>query len=96
MVQFGLNSALDAVGAGLKGLLEADVAHNGAGEGVHADLGGGVDVHKEQHAEEGPEDCPVELPEEGQLGPASDDQATVGEEDQDHSVEKVKDEGEAI
>ena len=87
MVQFGLNSALDAVGAGLEGPLEADVAQGGAGEGVHADLGGLVAPNKEDHAEEGPEDGPVELPEEGQLGPASDDQATVGEEDEDHSVE---------
>ena len=63
---------------------------------VHADLGGGVDVTKEQHAEEGPEDCPVELPEESHLRTAPDDEAPDREEDQDHSVEKVKDEGEAI
>ena len=85
--------AFDAVGAGLKRPLEADVAHSGAGEGVHADLGGGVDITKEQDAEEGPEDCPIKLLEEGHLWTALDHQASVGEEDQDHSVEKVEGEG---
>ena len=81
--------AFDVVGAGLKGPLKADVAHGGASEGVHADLGRGVGIKKEKDAEKGPEDCPVELPEEGHLREAPNHQAPVGEEDQDCSEEKV-------
>ena len=82
--------------AGLEGPLEADVAQGGAGEGFHADQVGRVDIVEEHHAEEGPEDYPVELPEEGQLRTAPDNQAPVGEEDQDDAVHKVEEKGEGI
>ena len=45
--------------------MQLGLADGGASKGSHSDLGGSVEVGEETHAEEGPEDSPVELPEEG-------------------------------
>ena len=88
--------ALEDICAGRKRPLETDVANEGSGEGCDADLGVGVDVSNENRTKEGPEDCPVELPEEGQFRTSPDDQTTVGEQDQDCSEEEIEEDSEGI
>ena len=70
---------------------QADAAKDALGKGAGHDLRDGVG--EDAHAEEGPKDGPVQLVEEGQLGPALDHQAAVGEPDEDDAEEEVEEEG---
>ena len=47
-------------------------------------------------AEEGPEDCPIELLEEDKEGPTGHHQTPVREPDEDHAEERAEEEGEEI
>ena len=52
-----------------------------------------MEVGEEAHAEESPEDSPVELPKKGQLGLALHHKASVREQDQAESEEEREEEG---
>ena len=52
-----------------------------------------MEVGEEAHAEESPEDSPVELPKKGQLGLALHHRASVREQDQAESEEEREEEG---
>ena len=47
-------------------------------------------------AEEGPEDCPIELVEEDKDGPTGYHKATVREPDEDHAEDRAEEEGEEV
>ena len=70
---------------------QANAAQEALRKGARHDLGDGV--VEDTHAEEGEEDGPVELVEEGQLWPALDYQATISEPDEDDAEEEVEEVG---
>ena len=70
---------------------QAHAAKDALREGAHHNLGDGVG--EDAHAEEGAEDGPVELVEQGQLGPALHHEAAIGEPDEDDAEEEVEEEG---
>ena len=70
---------------------QANAAQEALREAARHDLGDGV--VEDTHAEEGEEDGPVELVEEGELWGALDHQAAIGEPDEDDAEEEVEEVG---